>query len=148
LQPGHLILFMQQRSWVLFAACYDGIGLNPMLIPGVHTAFCQLALVCTQVSPCVNPEWRVDLLAYVPCMPCVTCWHVWLCHKGSGRTLVLSPSTYSIWWSRILKILSTSPWCRLIVPVQWDNTPAALQKSGQSTRCSGLICQLGESAIA
>jgi hypothetical protein len=30
-------------------------------------------------------------------MPCLTHWHIWLCHMEVGRTLVLSPtqSTYS-----------------------------------------------------
>jgi hypothetical protein len=27
-------------------------------------------------------------------MPCLTHWHIWLCHMEVGRTLVLSPSTY------------------------------------------------------
>jgi hypothetical protein len=27
-------------------------------------------------------------------MPCLTHWHIWLCHMEVGRTLILSPSTY------------------------------------------------------
>jgi hypothetical protein len=32
-------------------------------------------------------------------MPCLTHWHIWLCHMEVGRTLVLSPSTYNPWES-------------------------------------------------
>jgi hypothetical protein len=45
-------------------------------------------------------------------MPCLTHWHIWLCHMDVGRTLVLSPSTYKY----VVDALSTHWHIRLYVP--------------------------------
>jgi hypothetical protein len=47
-------------------------------------------------------------------MPCLTHWHIWLCHMEVGRTLVLSPSTNK-----------STTYLDVTAVVQWDFSKAA-----------------------
>jgi hypothetical protein len=61
-------------------------------------------------------------------MPCLTHWHIWLCHMEVGRTLVLSPSTY--------KMLDAQENCRNR-PVLWGAGVQCLALSGVDECKSG-----------